>query len=208
MPANPLVSVIIPSWNAAAFLPAAVASIREQRYEPIEIVVVDDGSTDGTESAVAALGPGVRYFRQDNRGPAAARNRGLAGARGEFIAFLDADDRWPRHKLSIQLARLLAEPQLDFVLGRIRYVPVEGGVMPDFAREAPGNAITHVHLGSGLFRRGAFERVGEFDHLGKGRLGAGEKYFFQQQEFSLRKPRKVHQRQSSHHDPRIDRRQS
>jgi len=162
MPVNPLVSVIVPAWNAARFLPEAIASIRRQNYQPIQIIVVDDGSTDDTAETIAALGD-ILYIRQENGGPSAARNTGLARATGEFIAFLDADDRWPEQKLSIQMARLLAEPSLDLVLGRIRYIAMDDGVMPDFAREAPDNSITHVHLGSGLYRRRIFERIGGFE---------------------------------------------
>jgi glycosyltransferase involved in cell wall biosynthesis len=160
---NPLVSVVIPVYNAAHFLPQAMASIRAQGYEPLEIVVVDDGSTDNCADVAKSLGSDVRYERQINSGPSAARNRGLALARGEFIAFLDADDQWPAHKLSVQMGRLMAEPQLDLVLGRIQYVALEGGEIPAYQFEGPENTITHVHLGSGLYRRRAFERIGGFD---------------------------------------------
>src|ERR1017187_10588057 len=99
---NPLVSVIIPAYNAAHFLPNAVASVRRQSYEPLEILIVDDGSRDDCARVAAELGETVRYVRQEQAGPAAARNRGLELAQGEFIGFLDADDEWPEQKLSIQ----------------------------------------------------------------------------------------------------------
>ena len=161
--ANPLVSVVIPVYNAAHFLPHAIDSIRAQEYAPLEIIVVDDGSTDNCAEVALSLGGDVRYERQANQGPSAARNRGLALARGEFIAFLDADDKWPADKLSVQLGRLLAEPELDLVLGRIQYVALPGGELPAYQFEGPDNTITHVHLGSGLYRRRAFERIGGFD---------------------------------------------
>jgi glycosyltransferase involved in cell wall biosynthesis len=160
---NPLLSVIIPVYNGAHFLPEAVASLRWQDYEPMEIIIVDDGSTDNCRDVASLLGSGIRYVRQDNAGPSAARNRGLALAQGEFIAFLDADDQWPRHKVSIQLARLLAEPELDLVLGRIQYIALPGGEIPDIEFESPDNTVSHVHLGSGLYRRRVFERIGTFD---------------------------------------------
>ncbi len=118
---GPLVSVIIPAYNAAQFLREAVASVRAQGYSPIEIVIVDDGSTDNTAETIRSLGEGIRYVRQANAGPAAARNRGLAEARGEWVAFLDGDDLWPADKLRVQAARLEADPSLDVVLGRVQY---------------------------------------------------------------------------------------
>ncbi len=103
---GPLVSVIVPCYNAARFLPEALATIRAQRYEPLEILVVDDGSTDNTPDVVSGFGSEVRYLRKPNGGPASARNLGLREARGEWIAFLDADDQWPEGKLELQAGRL------------------------------------------------------------------------------------------------------
>jgi glycosyltransferase involved in cell wall biosynthesis len=160
---NPLVSVIIPAYNAARFLPNAVASVRRQAYAPLEILIIDDGSRDNCARVAAESGEAVRYVRQEQSGPAAARNRGLELAQGEFIGFLDADDEWPEQKLSIQMSRLLAEPELDVVLGRVRYVALEGGEIPDYIFEGPDHELTNVHLGSGLYRRRAFDKVGNFD---------------------------------------------
>jgi glycosyltransferase involved in cell wall biosynthesis len=160
---NPLVSVIIPAYNAARFLPDAVASVRRQSYAPLEILIVDDGSQDNCARVAAESGEGVRYVRQEQSGPAAARNRGLELAQGEFIGFLDADDEWPEQKLSIQMSRLLAEPELDVVLGRVRYVALEGGEIPDYMFEGPDHDFGNVHLGSGLYRRRVFDTVGNFD---------------------------------------------
>ena len=161
--ANPLLTVVIPVYNAARFLPEAVASIGLQRYQPIEIIVVDDGSTDNCPEVAAGLGSEVRYIRQENAGPAAARNHGLSLARGEFISFLDADDLWPPQKLSIQMARLLAEPELDFVLGRTQYQVLPGGELPSLNFEAPENVVTQTVVGSGVYRRRVFDRIGGFD---------------------------------------------
>ena len=115
---RPLVSVIVPSYNAARFLPEAIASVRRQHYEPLEILIVDDGSTDATPQLVPRLGADIRYFRKENAGVASARNVGLREARGEVIAFLDADDQWPDGKIGVQLARLEADPALEVVTGR------------------------------------------------------------------------------------------
>jgi glycosyltransferase involved in cell wall biosynthesis len=113
--AQPTVSVVIPTYNRARFLPAAVASIRAQTHRCAEVVIVDDGSTDDTAQVVARLGDGIRYLRQDNAGPAAARNSGIAAARGDVIAFLDTDDRWLPTKTERQLANLAAHAEVALV---------------------------------------------------------------------------------------------
>jgi glycosyltransferase involved in cell wall biosynthesis len=162
-PKRPFVSVITPVYNAPRHLLDAVTSVERQRYEPLEIIVVDDGSTDETPRVIAELGARVRAFRQDNAGPAAARNRGLTEARGELLAFCDADDTWPDGKLDLQVGRLQRDPELDVVLGRVQYI-AEGVELPDVQYEdQDAKTLTHVHLGSGVYRRGAFERVGPFD---------------------------------------------
>lgn len=158
-----LVSVIIPSFNAASFLPQALASIERQNYQPLEVIVVDDGSTDETAALVRGLPTVSRYLYQENKGPSAARNLGLKSATGEFVAFLDADDEWPTGKLDLQLARFNTEPELDVVLGRIRYISLEGAEDIDIAFETEDRTLTHVHLGSGIYRRHVFDRVGLFD---------------------------------------------
>ncbi len=160
---QPLVSVIVPCYNAARFLPEAIASARRQRYEPLEVLVVDDGSTDETPQVAPQFGADVRYFRKENGGVASARNVGLREARGEIIAFLDADDQWPDGKLALQLARLDADATLDVVTGRIQYIELPGAERPDLRFEGPDRTLTQVHLGAGLYRRRAFDTVGPFD---------------------------------------------
>jgi glycosyltransferase involved in cell wall biosynthesis len=99
---NPLISVVIPTYNTASFIEDAIRSVLAQTYAPLEIIVVDDGSSDDTRKRVAPWEGQVRYIFQTNGGPAKARNRGIAEARGELIAFLDADDQWFPDKLSKQ----------------------------------------------------------------------------------------------------------
>lgn len=109
------VSVIIPTFNRARFLGAAVQSIRDQSHACAEIVIVDDGSTDDTAQVVAALGDGIRYVTQANAGPAAARNRGIQEATGDLVAFLDTDDRWLPDKTALQVDVLRREPSVALV---------------------------------------------------------------------------------------------
>ena len=157
---DPLVSVVIPVFNGERFLREAVQSVLAQQYSPIEIIVVDDGSTDGTATVAQSLPETVCYLYQTNQGPAAARNRGIEQAQGSLIAFADADDLWPAGKLKLQLPHLLRDPKIDIVLGRIQQVllseTLSGPTQP------PGPAFS-VNLGSAIVRKSVFERVGLFD---------------------------------------------
>ncbi|RPJ75440.1 MAG: glycosyltransferase family 2 protein, partial [Acidobacteria bacterium] len=109
---RPLVSVVIPAYNAAAMIGDALRSVFAQTFTDFEVVVVDDGSTDDTARVVEALGAGVvRLIRQANRGPAAARNAGIAASTAPLIAFLDADDEWLPGKLELQTAYFAAHPE-------------------------------------------------------------------------------------------------
>lgn len=107
-------SVIIPTYNRVTRLARALESVLNQRELPAEIIVVDDGSTDRTEDLVGGFARNspvaIHYLYQQNRGPAAARNRGLADASGAYVAFLDSDDQWHEDKIKYQLPALQAEP--------------------------------------------------------------------------------------------------
>jgi len=109
-PENPLISVIIPTHNCADYIADTIESVLAQTYGEYEIIVVDDGSTDDTKSALAPYMGKIHYLHQNNRGVAAARNAGIARARGEYIAFLDADDIWFPTKLALQVHALEANP--------------------------------------------------------------------------------------------------
>jgi glycosyl transferase family 2 len=111
-----LYSVVIPTYNRAALLSEALDSVFAQDIPSLEAVVVDDGSTDGTAGVAAAYGGRVRYLRQANRGPAAARNAGVALAAGELIAFLDSDDLWLPGKLAAELEILARLPEADALI--------------------------------------------------------------------------------------------
>ena len=110
---KPLISGIVPVYNGERYLRETLDSMLAQTYQPLEVIVVDDGSTDGTPKVVAGYGDRVRYIYQENSGPAIARNRGIDAARGEFIAFLDADDLWHPEKLMRQMTRFEARQELE-----------------------------------------------------------------------------------------------
>lgn len=159
--ARPLVSVIVPVFNGAPFLGSAIASIVAQGYPAIEIIVVDDGSTDGIEAAVAACPVDVRFFRQINAGPAAARNRGLLDASGDLIAFLDVDDLWPEDTLGTLVEIMESMPEADVVIGRAQMARITDAGKDQFYDE-PGGPYPYF-IGSALYRRRVFERIGPFD---------------------------------------------
>jgi len=124
-----LVSVVIPTYNRARGVAAAVASALAQTYSPIEVIVVDDGSTDDTEAEIRRFGRQVVYVKQANGGVASARNKGLAEARGEFIALLDSDDVWHPWKIELQVATLERQPDLGLVWTDMDAVDDEGRVL-------------------------------------------------------------------------------
>src|SRR4051794_13984557 len=109
---RPLLTCVIAVFNGERYLPEAIESVLVQEGHTVEVVVVDDGSTDGTRHSVERFGSRVQYVFQDNAGPASARNRGLRHAAGELIAFLDADDLWHSNKTTVQAARFQERPAL------------------------------------------------------------------------------------------------
>ncbi len=157
------ISVIIPVYNCEEFIAQAIDSIFQQRYEPLEIIVVDDGSTDKTAQIVARFNNAIRYIRQSNKGPASACNRGLAMARGDMVGFLDADDLWTQNRLSLQLPYFTESPRVDIVMGLVQLMRYSN--LP----ESPGSFVPvdspNIALcpGCSLFRRDVFDTVGYFD---------------------------------------------
>jgi glycosyltransferase involved in cell wall biosynthesis len=125
LPARPLVSIVIPCFEQARYLGEALESAVRQRYARIEIVVVDDGSHDRPEDIVSRY-PDVRLIRQENRGPSAARNAGIRASRGEFLVFLDADDRLRPDAVRAGVGRLLQHPDAAFTAGRCQLMDVDG----------------------------------------------------------------------------------
>ncbi len=157
-------TVIIPVHNGERYLAAAIRSILDQTRLPAEILVVDDGSTDGSAAIARAFDPPVHVLTQANLGPAAARNLGVEHASSDLLAFLDADDLWMPNKLARQLLAIETDRALDAVLGQ-----VENFVSPELeaseaAKLARNAALSgEFHIGALLIRRDAFLRVGWFD---------------------------------------------
>ncbi len=159
---KPVVSVIVPVYNGAAFVADAIECVRAQDCPAVEIIVVDDGSTDGTREVVAGFGGLVRYSHQQNQGPASARNHGLRLARGSLVAFLDVDDLWPSGSLALLHDYMRRDSTAEIVLGRIQYVRRAS----EFAAyEAFRDPCLSLSVDAALFRREVFDKVGLFDAI-------------------------------------------
>lgn len=159
----PSISVIIPVYNGERFLAEAIESVLKQDYAPLEILIVDDGSTDGSAAIARSFGERVRYVYQANAGPAVARNQGLALAKSDIIAFLDADDLWPAHKLHLQAAQLTSDPAQQLVWGHYQIIaPCPTASAADAFGEFAKPALSPL-LGSMLIRKNVFTQVGVFD---------------------------------------------
>jgi len=164
VPDKPLVSCIIPVFNGARFLADAVDSVERQTYAPIEIIIVDDGSTDDTPGVIDAFGERVRAIRQDNSGPSAARNRGILAARGEFIAFLDSDDVWVPEKVERQVACFLADSELDLCTSQLEHFWAEEVAEEEEQLQATLDRPRPTGwFNTAMARRGLFDRIGLLD---------------------------------------------
>lgn len=160
----PLISVIIPVYNGERYLAEAIESVLAQTYHPMEILVIDDGSTDGTAGVADHFSPDIKHFYQTNGGTGAARNRGIEEANGGFFAFLDADDIWVEDKLMRQMAEFHSDPSVDIVYGHVQqfYSPE----LDESARQGIHlhSEIMPAHLPSAmLVKRESFLKVGFFE---------------------------------------------
>ena len=164
------VSVIIPTYNRAVFLARAIDSVLSQNYPNFELLVVDDGSTDETQPLLASYGENITVLRQENRGPAAARNVGIRAARHPLLAFLDSDDCFVRQKLVTQVAAMEAHPDLlisytqetwfrngHHLNHKKRHSKEDGDI---FARSLE---LCMVGMSTVIARRELFDRIGLFD---------------------------------------------
>jgi glycosyltransferase involved in cell wall biosynthesis len=168
------VSVVIPAYNHARYLPQAIESALAQTLAPAEVIVVDDGSTDDTPAVLAPYADRVRVVRQPNAGVSAARNHGVSLSTGEAVAFLDADDVWLPRKLELQCARMEADPEVGLVHVAVQDVDAEGKPLGCHTGGLEGEGIARemlffrrpVILGGGsgaMVRRSVFDEVGGFD---------------------------------------------
>lgn len=161
---NALVSVIIPVLNCEQYLAQAIESVLAQTYHPVEIVVVDDGSTDKSgEVAKGFASPEVRYVYQPNSGIGAARNTGTKLAQGSFLAFLDADDFWLPDKLYLQMAFFDEDDNLDMVFGQVsEYYDPQGETDADTEPGHDGRVLPGYSPVTLVIKKGSFFRVGPF----------------------------------------------
>ncbi|MCZ8133156.1 MAG: glycosyltransferase family A protein [Steroidobacteraceae bacterium] len=168
----PRVSIVLPTWNRAAFVGHAIASVQQQTFEDWELALVDDGSTDATAQVVRAFlrDPRIRYLQKPRRGQAAARNAGIAATSARFVCFLDSDDFWPAGKLAEQVAVADDNPGFDVFYGEEDEVdaqarPLETRRMKRHAGDVlvPLLKDNFVPMSSAMVRRTALEAVGGFD---------------------------------------------
>lgn len=161
-----LVSCIVPVFNGERYLGEALHSLLAQTYKSVEIIVVDDGSTDRTPQILKNFGKQIRSLRQDNGGPAAARNSGVGIAQGDFIAFLDADDTWHPEKLTRQMKRLEARPEIALCVTHVQnFWSTEFKVEAEHFRNHPlGKPMPgYFALQTLCVRRKAFDAIGLFN---------------------------------------------
>lgn len=160
---RPLVSVLMPAYNVADYIGEAIESVLRQTWQPVEVIVVNDGSTDGTAGVARRYVPPIRLFDQRHAGIGASRNRALEEARGEYLALLDSDDYWPPEKLERQMAVLASQPEVDFVFGAVsQFVSPELARGEEERRVPPAGYRPGRSPGTCLGRRTAFARVGPF----------------------------------------------
>ena len=175
----PKVSIIIPVYNGAAFIEEAIQSALDQTFSDFDLIVIDDGSTDETPRAVTQFGKRVRYFRQTNQGRSRARNKGLELADGEYVAFLDADDRWKPDRLERGVSVLEGMPEIGLVHGEVEAINPRGATLKKETNQIRKYYQLERKSGSGhfllledkcillsstiLFRRECLNRVGYYD---------------------------------------------
>jgi glycosyltransferase involved in cell wall biosynthesis len=166
-----LISVIIPVYNGDKYLAEAIESVLAQNGFRLDVIVVDDGSTDNTARVVESFGSAVRYYHQIKAGPGAARNKGISLAQGDYISFLDADDLWTENKMNRQWMAFEADPYLDMAFGHIQQFYSPELTLEEKNRiNIPYEIMPGHHAGTMLIKKKSFFRVGLF----KSELRIGE----------------------------------
>jgi glycosyltransferase involved in cell wall biosynthesis len=158
-----LVSVIIPVYNGGRYLAGAIENVLAQEPRPVEIIVVNDGSTDNTETIAGHYERDIIYARQENHGPGAARNKGLQIASGGVVGFLDVDDLWSENKLPVQLRRLAGDLSAEIVLGLSQPMKLQIGEEDKLKFEKWYDPFCAFVVGAAVFKKPVFDRVGFFD---------------------------------------------
>lgn len=160
-----LISCIVPVFNGEKYLQKTMDSILDQSYNPLEIIVVDDGSTDKTAEIVKGYNAYVSYLWQPNKGPTSARNLGLNAAKGEFVTFLDSDDLWHPEKLKRQIDRLHSRPELDICLTHVQnfWIDELADEKYKFRNHRRSKLLPGYTVNSLFTRLSFFEKIGLFD---------------------------------------------
>jgi glycosyltransferase involved in cell wall biosynthesis len=173
MTSAPLVSVVIPAYNAAWCVGKAIDSVLAQDFQDFEVIVVNDGSTDDTAAVLAGYGDAIRVVHQANGGMSSARNAGISASRGELIAFLDSDDWWLPGKLGSQVELMRARPEVGFSSAAARVEDPDGRLLNLWGcSQWSGSFLEHLFQNNGgiaggssalMVRRDVLERVGFYD---------------------------------------------
>jgi glycosyltransferase involved in cell wall biosynthesis len=159
------VSIIMPAWNAARYIGAAISSVCVQTFRNFELIVIDDGSTDNTPAIVASMArtdTRIRPVQVSHRGVTPARNKGLELARGRLVTFLDADDLWPQGRLARHVGYLDGHSEVAVISGTIVIFESHGSeeLPPENSRTVQ---VLSVNLPAATFKRSTFDEVGRFD---------------------------------------------
>ena len=173
MKSNPLVSVVIASYNMGHYLPESVRSVLAQTYQNIEVVIIDDGSTDDTEEQLRPLmtDSRLRYIKQENQGQPKAKNNGIKAVKGEYVAFCDGDDLWAPNKLELQLPLFEGDSGIGVVYSEVSYIDVKGNALD---KEQPyqrySGKVTNelilknfIPFGTAVVKKECFDELGLFD---------------------------------------------
>lgn len=162
MKSKPLLNVVIPIYNSGPYLREAIESILNQSYQPIEIIAIDDGSTDDSAEIVKSYKE-IRYFHQENLGPAVARNKGISIAQADYIGFHDADDICEKNRFECQMELLLNNSQLKLVYSRIQNFAEKNANVPSFLQTPELMKPRMGFISSGVMHKTVFEQVGLFN---------------------------------------------